>query len=267
MNEYNLKEIERKRKKWNKRANTYDKFYDTFRGAVENYIDWELLNHYLPKSKNIEILDAAGGTGRISIPLAKSGYKSITLCDISPNMLEIVRQKKLKEGIHDNLRILECNVSDLHFEDDFFDFVLCWDGMVDKLVIKELIRVTKKEGLISIYLNNKWAFAFKNFFKNPNNILKLIESKPNLIENQERSYKNFSIEEARIFFEKEGVKVLNIYAVCHWLRFLNIPEKILRANHWNEEFFSQTVNMVRKLSEEPSVQGLSKHLVLYGQKM
>jgi ubiquinone/menaquinone biosynthesis C-methylase UbiE len=262
-----VKDIERKIKKWNNRAKTYDDFYNTFSGAVENFIDWELLKLYLPKSKNIEILDAAGGTGRISIPLAKMGYKSIILCDISPNMLNIVRQKKLKEGLRDNLRILECNVCKLHFENEFFDFVLCWDGMVDKSVIKELIRVTKKGGIISVYLNNKWAFAIKNFFKNPNNILTLIESKPNHTENPERTYKNFSPEEANDFFTIEGIKVLDIYAVCHWLRFLNIPEKILKTKHWNEEFFAQTVNIVRKLSEEPSIKGISKHLVLYGQKL
>jgi ubiquinone/menaquinone biosynthesis C-methylase UbiE len=261
-----VKKIERKIKKWNNRAKTYDDFYNTFRGAVENYIDWELLKLYLPKNKNVKILDAAGGTGRISIPLAKMGYDSIILCDIAPNMLNIAKLKKLKEGINDSLRILECDVCELHFENEFFDFVLCWDGMVDKSVIKELIRVTKKGGIISVYLNNKWAFGIKNYFKNPNNILALIESKPKHVVDLEKINKNFSPEEAKHFFTTEGIRVLDIYAVCHWLRVLNIPEKILKAKNWNEEFFLQTVKMVRKLSEEPSVKGLSKHLVLYGQK-
>ena len=42
---------------WNNRANTYDEYYKTFQGAVEHYVDWELLKKFLPKNKKIEILE------------------------------------------------------------------------------------------------------------------------------------------------------------------------------------------------------------------
>lgn len=73
-------------------ANTFDRWYKTFEGAVENRVDWELLKEYLPKRRNAKILDAAGGTGRIALPLAKMGY-SVTLCDISPSMLYVAKKK------------------------------------------------------------------------------------------------------------------------------------------------------------------------------
>jgi ubiquinone/menaquinone biosynthesis C-methylase UbiE len=79
-------------KMWNKNADSYDKWYETFHGSVENCVDWELLKKYLPKDKSARILDAAGGTGRITLPLAKMGY-SVTLCDISPGMLDVAKQK------------------------------------------------------------------------------------------------------------------------------------------------------------------------------
>ena len=266
MNQYNLKEIDNVRKKWNNRAKTYDDFYKSFRGAVENYIDWELLRKYLPKNKSAKILDAAGGTGRITSPLAKMGY-SITLCDISPNMLNVAKQKMLKEGVIDNVKILECNVCNLGFADESFDFILCWDGMINELAIKELIRVTKKGGMISIYLNNKWAIAIKNFYENPSATLTSIESQSKFLEDQEGKYKTFSPEEARKLFEAEGIRIIDIYGVCHWTRVLNIPEEILEAQKWDDNFFEQTANMVLKLSMEPSVQGLSRHLVVYGKKV
>ncbi len=263
MNQYNLKEFERCKKKWNNRAKSYNNFYKTFRGAVENYIDWELLKKYLPKNKNTKILDAAGGTGRITLPLARMGY-SITLCDMSPKMLNVAKQKMINEGVIDNVDILECNVCNLHFVDNIFDFVLCWDGLVDELAIKELIRVSKKGGIVSIYLNNKWAIAINKFYENPNSILTLIDSQ---LEDQKWKYKVFSPEETRNFFKREGIKVLDIYGVCHWTRVLNIPEEILEAQNWDEKFFNQTTKMVLKLSKEPSVKGMSRHLVLYGKKL
>ncbi len=266
MNQYNLKQIDKAKRKWNNRAETYDEFYKSFRGAVENYIDWEILKKYLPKNKNIKILDAAGGTGRITLPLAKMGY-SITLCDISSEMLNVAEQKMLKEGVIDKIKILECNVCNLHFVDESFDFVLCWDGMADELVIKELIRVTKKGGIVSIYLNNKWAIAINKFYEKPNYSLALIESHPNYLEEQKRKHKAFSPEEAKNLFETEGIRVLDIYGVCHWTRILNIPEEIQEAQKWDNDFFNQTTNIVLKLSTESSVKGMSRHLVVYGKKL
>jgi len=93
-------------------------------------------------------LDAAGGTGRITLPLAKMGY-SVTLCDISPGMLNVAKQKLLREGVLDKVEILECDVHKLRFADESFDFVLCWDGMIE--TAKELVRVTKKGGKISFF--------------------------------------------------------------------------------------------------------------------
>ena len=130
-------EVERINKAWNNSANTFDEWYKTFEGAVENYVDWELLKKYLPKNKNAKILDAAGGTGRITLPLAKMGY-SVTLCDISPRMLDVAKQKMLREGVSDKVKILKCDIRKLYFADESFDFVLCWDGAME--AAKELIK-------------------------------------------------------------------------------------------------------------------------------
>lgn len=253
---------------WNNHANTYDEYYKTFQGAVEHYVDWELLKNFVPKNKNIEILDAAGGTGRITLPLAKMGY-SITLCDISPKMLEIAQQKMLREAVLDKVKICKCDIRNLHFNDESFDFVLCWDGNLDDtkmLAAKELIRVVKKGGIISIFLVNKWATVINSFYEKPDKILSAIESTPSYMEDQEGKYIVISPKETRNWFEAEGIKVIDIYGVCGWTSVLNIPREILDSYDWDEAFFKKTVKMVLKLSKEPSVKGISKHLVLYGEK-
>jgi len=258
------KDTERIKKRWDERAKRYDEYYQTFEGAVEHYVDWELLKVYLPQNKDVKILDAAGGTGRITLPLAKMGY-SVTLCDISFGMLNVARQKLLKEGVLDKVEILECDVCKLDFADQSFDFVLCWNGMVE--AAKELIRVTKKGGKISIFLVNRCGAAISKFREDPDSALALLRSETNYIYDDEEKYTAVSEEEARKLFEKEGIKVIEIYAVCGMWNWLGIPEEVLKSRNRDEKFFRQVAEMLLRLSQEPSIKGGSRHLVLYGEKM
>jgi ubiquinone/menaquinone biosynthesis C-methylase UbiE len=256
--------IESERKRWDEHAERYDRWYERFHGAVEHYVDWELLKAYLPKDRSAKILDAAGGTGRMTLPLAKMGY-SVTLCDISPGMLNVARRKMRREGVSDRVEISECNVYKLRFADESFDFVLCWDGNID--AAKELIRVTKKGGKISMFLMNRFGAAISKFREDPDSALALVKSKSSYVYDEEEKYKSASLEEARQFFEKEGVRVIDIYAVCGMLDLLSIPKKIQESRTWDEKFFKQATEMLLRLSKEPSVKGLSRHLVLYGERM
>jgi len=248
---------------WNNRADSYDEWYKTFRGAVENYVDWELLKKYLPRDRNAVILDAAGGTGRITLPLAKMGY-SVTLCDISPRMLDVAKRKMTREGVLDKTKILKCNIRKLYFADESFDFVLCWDGAIE--AAKELVRVTKRGGRISVYLVNRCRAAIDVFPEDSALALSLIKSRSDYIYDHGEKHRVVSEEEARKLFEAEGIKVLDTYAICGWMDLLHIPEKVLNSRRWEEKFFRQTTEMVLKLCKESSVKGMSRHLVLYGEK-
>ena len=48
---------------------------------------------------------------------------------------------------------------------------------------------------------------------------------------------------------------------------LLIPKNILESTNWDEKFFKQVTKMVLKLSKEPQVSGMSRHLVLYGMRI
>ena len=241
------------------------KWYETFWGAVENFVDWELLKQYLPQDKNAKILDAAGGTGRITLPLAKMGY-SVTLCDIDSRMLDKAKQKMFREGLCDKVNILECDIRNLYFaSDESFDFVLCWDGATEAR--KELIRVTRKGGRVSLFLLNRYRGAIDLFLENPALALEIIKSRSHYVYHHEEKQRVVSEEEAKKLFEAEGLRILGIYSICGWAGWLHIPKKILESHKWDEKFFKQTTEMVLKLSKEPSVKGMSRHLVLYGEKM
>lgn len=230
---------------------------------MENCVDWQLLKKHLPRNKNAKILDAAGGTGRVTLPLAKMGFRLI-LCDVSPRMLFVAKQKMLREGMLDKVDILECDIRKLDFADEIFDFVLCWNGAIE--AIKELIRVTKKGGGISMFLVNRLRGAIDTFPEDPTSALALIKSRSDHVYHHGEKHLAVTEKEARQVIEAEGIRVIDVYAVCGWMKMLGISEKVLNSRHWNEKFFEQTTEMVLKLSKESPVKGLSKHLVLYGEK-
>lgn len=258
------RDIESTRSRWNRHAETYDQWYKTFEGAVENYVDWKLLKEHLPKNRDAKILDAAGGTGRITLPLAKMGYL-VTLCDISPGMLDVAKRKIFKEAVSDKVRISECNVCSLPFPDETFDFVLCWDGTVE--ATNELIRVTKKGGKISIFLVNRWGAAIGKFREDPDSGLALVRSESSYVYDDQEKYMAVGVDQARELFEKKGIRVIELCAVCGWLGVLSISEELRKSRNWDEKFFGQTTEMVLALSKEPSIKGVSRHLVLYGERI
>ncbi len=256
--------IVRVRERWDEHADRYDEWYERFEGAVEHDVDWKLLKGYLPENRDAKILDAAGGTGRITLPLAKRGY-SVTLCDISPAMLQVARQKLLREGVLDKVEVVECDVRQLRFADESFDFVLCWDG--DGIeAVKELVRVTKKGGRISTYLTNRCRGAIDLFPEDPASALAVIKSSSDYVYDDDEKHRVVSVEEATKLLETMGIRVLDIYAVCGWMDVLHIPPKVQESKKWDERFFGHVTEMMFRLSKEPSVKGMSRHLVLYGEK-
>jgi hypothetical protein len=76
-----------------------------------------------------------------------------------------------------------------------------------------------------------------------------------------------SVAEARAHFDEAGIKVLGIHAVCGLLQWLSIPTRVRDARQWDKGFLEHVVEMLVRLSEEPSTQGLSRHLVVYGERL
>lgn len=79
------KDIESVRRMWDEHADIYDEWYETFEGAVEHYVDWELLKRYLPEDRDAKILDAASGTGRDDFAFGKDGVFSYSMRHLSQN--------------------------------------------------------------------------------------------------------------------------------------------------------------------------------------
>lgn len=249
---------------WDDSAATYDNWYLRFEGALDDYVDWEILQRYLPKNNDARILDAACGTGRISAKLVKRGFLP-DLCDISSAMLDVARKKMTDLGVGSKVRIVECDIRELPFEDESYDFVICWDGTMEAL--GELIRVTKKGGIVSIFLANKWGSVISKYDRNPDEALALIDSSDGYFEDKDGRHRYCSPDDAQALFEARGIEVIKIYGVCGWADVLGMSEDLQNSHQWDEGLFEKTIRIILNLCEEPSVMGLTRHLVVYGKKL
>ena len=136
-------------------------FYD----RVIHKLDLNRLTDLLKLPTRGRMLDAGGGTGRVSSRL-RSLIDEIVVCDLSLSMLKQAKNKG-------RLLTVQTYAEKLPFPNESFDFVLCWGEMTE--AVKELIRVIKKGGKLSIFLTNRFREAIDLFPKDPKAAIALAE--------------------------------------------------------------------------------------------
>jgi S-adenosylmethionine-dependent methyltransferase len=122
-----------------------------------------LREHLPPQGR---ILDLGGATGHYTIWLAQQGYQ-VVLADLSPNLLEIARDKIAQAGVQAQVeQIVTCDACDLaRFPDCAFDAVLCLgpfyhltDPADRERAACELVRVLKPGGVAVVAFMPLYSF-------------------------------------------------------------------------------------------------------------
>ncbi len=107
--------------------------------------DPEVLRTLLGLSPEHVLLDAAGGTGRVSGVFAASVAR-VVVCDAAPRMLEQARKK--------GLETVQAELEALPFADATFDRILLVDAFHhvndQRIALRELLRVLKPSGRLVI---------------------------------------------------------------------------------------------------------------------
>jgi ubiquinone/menaquinone biosynthesis C-methylase UbiE len=101
------------------------------------------------------VLDIGAGTGRFSLAVAKQLRTGKVIClDLSEEMLQHLRQKAEKEGLHDRIQILHGEAAASGLENESVDFVMC-NSVFHELsspdsVLAEMLRVLKPNGWVLV---------------------------------------------------------------------------------------------------------------------
>lgn len=131
---------------YRKTAEDYDKEYDVpFYKQLYDKITWRYIEPYLPKEGLV--LDAGGGTGKWTIPIAKKGLK-VVIFDISEEMLNVALRKVKEHCLEDHVRAKQGDICSIDFPNNYFDFVLAEGDPISycsdpNKAVAELYRVLK----------------------------------------------------------------------------------------------------------------------------
>lgn len=107
-----------------------------------------VLNLGIQKGK---ILDIGTGTGSIPVKIAlRNKHLQITGIDLSSSMLDIAREKSIKNGVSHQIEFVRVNANSIPYEDNYFDMVISHvtlHHIPDPVpILKEAFRVLKPEG-------------------------------------------------------------------------------------------------------------------------
>lgn len=232
-----------------KREDEVKKFYNTLsrkykKEHLKRFCD-DVLEHFLfkflPKRLDLRILDAGGGIGRFSFPLAKKGYR-LLLTDISEGMLNEGKRIAAKNKLRNIIFLKESVIDMKNQKDNSFDVVLVMNGILDycgnhKKALKEIFRVLKPKGILIGNVNNRFVYStihelkegdFEKFEKVSNNGDRYIVwggTKVGHITHE------FTLEELGNDFNKLGFKIIDILGVFNLLgkypksKWLSEPKK------------------------------------------
>lgn len=149
-------------------AAEYDRtFQSGYRERIQNDIIFTALELFLRENK-CRILDAGGGTGFYSIPLAAKGHE-VTILDTSRKILKVAQSKAKNLHVTERVKIQHGDMEDIRQPDESFDVVLCHLSLCyvknPGRALSEFSRVLRKGGFLSLVVENKSFFSVAEAFK------------------------------------------------------------------------------------------------------
>ena len=255
----------------------YEEVYlQSLEPRVFGYVTGKHLQQFLPADKNAVILDAGGGTGRWTRPLAKMGYQ-VVLCDISSGMLAEAEKKLREENLLDKVEIRVEDIAALSFENKRFDLVMCEDGPFSitpdtEKAAKELVRVLKRGGIIWTGGVGRYPVVLQELKTDPENALKLAQGGQNYVQYKGAPARIFTPQELEGLFKKNGVTIERMYGYRIATQFFppGYAEKdgrmVKTGPSYSESFINKIAEIELLLSEDPSLLGMADYIQIVGRK-
>jgi len=256
------------KKYYDAKSPTYDDYSRQLWSKVYDTVTWKIAEPYVPKNRGAIVFDAAGGTGKWAIPIARCGPR-VVLGDISEGMLKVAEEKARKEGLHERVEVKECDLRELDLDDETFDMVFCEHALCfikeQNKAIKELIRVLKRGCPIVITGQNRYVLSLSLVSEDVDYAYSVLSGvRPFLMRGSLDVYA-LSPEELRLMLESHGVRVEKIVGKLFTVP-LGLSGKEMTAEDYGQEFFDRIMQIELDLANRPDSVSLGSHLQAVGFK-
>ncbi len=241
---------------------------------LEYDLTWRYLEQYLPAQGSI--LEIGAATGRYTLELAKRGYR-ITAVDLSAELIAVNRKRLIEGGLDQQVRLVTADARDLSaVTEKPFDAVLLM-GPLYHLIVEDDRKAALKEALERL---RQGGILFSAFVSRFGTMSHLIRNNPSWIENQAEvqsvlangkrpddfprgGFRGYlaAVEEIIPLHESAGLETIRLAGV----------EPIIAADDdsYNKLEGQQRelwLNLLYAVSTEPSIMGVSRHLLYIGKK-
>jgi ubiquinone/menaquinone biosynthesis C-methylase UbiE len=242
-------------------------------GLLEKDRTQIILNKYLSESP-LTILDVGGATGVYAFPLAKKGY-NVYLIDPVPFHIEEAKKNAEKQKDFPLKDIIIGDARKIPMEDNSVDVVLFFgplyhlDNDDQKLALAEAYRVLKPNGKLFAVGISKYAPIGAAILNNKLNKPQICESIEENLKSGELKWRSTTfychtpdeLKKQIVSSGFENVDLIPIEGIGSW------QKNILDGQyHKDEEFRKKLLYLIEKTEKEPSLLGLSNHIMAIGIK-
>lgn len=259
----------------------FDEWGRLDREPLEFHVNWHYIHKHLPKKG--KILDNGAGPGKYAMKLAQQGY-AVTLTDLVPRLVEIAQDKANELGVSKQFEGFHvADARDLSvFHDEQFDASLVLGPMYHlqeeqdrNKAMQELYRVTNKEGIVFVAFMPRIKHVLSSLLSpgnwRPNDNMESIQQ---FLHTGEFNHSDegrftgayyFNVNDIKPFMESHGFKTLDLIGSSNIGSLLSKEQWAYWQNRGEDEV-NQLLNLLIETATDPTVLGISSHLLYIGKK-
>jgi len=248
-------------------ASSYDQIYShPFYTKIWDTITWDYIYPYLPNVG--KVLDAGGGTGKWALRIAENQNLSVTIYDLSTDLLERASMKINSLGIS-NVLCAEGDICKIPFDNESFDFVCalgepisyCYDPVK---AIQELSRVLCREGHIVVDACSLYGKIRSLIEYDLLSLEEVIETLQKRTLNTRSGFTAhlFTPESLSAILESASIRIKKVIGK------IIVTQKFdpLSGSHRKEKVNEKLVEIEKLMCEEPALIGSAESIQIVGQK-
>ena len=267
-------------------ANNIIDYYSRFdewgrldREPLEFTVNWHYMRQYLPPAG--QVLDNGAGPGKYTMELARHGY-AVTLSDLTPALVDMAKGKAEELGLTERITGFHVrNAVDLHGIADVSYNASLMMGPLYHLqneaergaAMTELHRVTKRGGIVFVALQTRMrmlltSLSYPEAWK-PNDSMAALDRfmAEGTFDHQDQGRFTgayyFNVEDVKPYMERFGFETLDLIGSSNIGALLSSEQKQYWADRGEGD---RLADLLIRLARDPSVLGVSSHLLYIGRK-